>query len=303
MFGLGVGMATFFWFPALYEMKYVVFSSMSVSNPGEYFITTANASLLGYAGVLAMLGSFLIRKTYPKEKWFFGILFVFTVLMVLPISGFLWNIPIMTRVIQFPYRLLSISVCLGAWFAAYVCDNVKNMHRNILIILFLVFAVWGAVSVYREILPINEPEGYYTTNEASTTVRDEYMPKWVSIKPLVRAQKRYSFFSGQGTVKENNVTTQTIDIVVHAREASVLEINTLYYPGWGATIDNAHVAIHYDNPYGVMQIAIPAGDHRLLVAFRETISRFVADSISLACCILFLVLALFSGKNVKRKRK
>lgn len=303
MFGLGVGMATFFWFPALYETKYVAFNTMNVSNPGEYFLTAASASLLGYGGVLAILWSLFIRKPYQKEKWFFGMIFLFTVFMVLPVSGFLWNIPFLTRVIQFPYRLLSISVCIGTWFVAYVCDNAKNIPKYVFIILFLALAIWGVASESRQIRRTVEPEGYYTTNEATTTVRDEYMPKWVSVKPLVRAQKRYNFFSGQGTVSVNNVTTQTIDIVVHAREASVLEINTLYYPGWGATIDGVQVKIHYDNPYGVMRIAVPAGDHRLIVAFRETISRFAADSISLACFIVFAVLAPILAKNEKRKRK
>lgn len=303
MFGLGIGMATFFWFPALYETKYVVFNHVIVSNPRDYFVTLVNIPLLGYPAILGFLASMAGRKPYPKEKWFFGIIFILTMFMVIPLSAPLWDIPLLVRVIQFPYRLLSIGIFIGVWFVAYAADTMKRIPRYITAIVFIALSVWSVAASLGQIQYVAEPEGYYTTNEATTTVADEYMPKWVSIKPMARAPTRYMFYSGRGNIDAVAVNTQTTDLTIHAAEESVLQINTLYYPGWGATVDDTKVNIQYDNPLDVMRIAIPAGDHHLVVAFRETISRFVADNVSLACLIWFAVLALLSIKKAKRRSK
>ena len=137
----------------------------------------------------------------------------------------------------------------------------------------------------------------YTTNEGTTTVKDEYMPRWVVRKPGVRASNRIMFYSGQGEIEEKVVTTQTIDVVVHALESSVVQINTVYYPGWGATLDNEPVSIQYKNDQGLIRISVPPGDHRLIASFRETISRFVADGVSLAFLVWYMVTI------VRHKRK
>ena len=71
MFLLGVGMVTFFWFPALYERKYVVFDAVQVANPAAYFITVPRVMLLGFSGIVAACIAIFIRKPLKKEKTFF----------------------------------------------------------------------------------------------------------------------------------------------------------------------------------------------------------------------------------------
>jgi len=133
------------------------------------------------------------------------------------------------------------------------------------------------------------PEGYYSTNEATTTVKNEYMPLWASKQMTTRANKRIEFFMGRGTIDEKYVTTQNIDVVVHAKEKSVIQINTVYYPGWGAMLDGVRATIVYENEYGLMHITVPAGDHQLYMAFRETPGRFLADVVSAIFFIIFVV--------------
>lgn len=285
---VGVGMAAFFWMPAIYERKYVLFDAITVANPGQYFITFANAVLLGFSGIIAGILA-LYDKTKQKEKIFFLSLFGLLLFFVLPVSATFWRIPLLTHIIQFPYRLLSVGVFIGAWLIAYVVDH---YHKQFvwMVCLFVGLGVWNAMIIFRSIVYTHEPEGYYTTNEATTTVADEYMPKWVKTKPRVHATERLLFYTGRGTIEVKWMTTQTIDAVVTAAEDSIIQINTLYYPGWGATIDDTKALIDYSNNEGVMRIPVPAGTHHLVVAFRETISRFLADAVSLVSVVLYIVL-------------
>lgn len=290
MFGTGIGMAAFFWFPALYEQKYVLFNLVTVADPRQFFITMGNGALLGVSGILAGVMSLFKKKLLKKEKLFFLITLILTIFFVLPVSSIFWQVPILARVIQFPYRLLSVTIFAGAWLTAYVIHSNQKLTQLLLVLVFVLLGLWGAMKAVRSVDYIHEPEGFYTTNEATTTVADEYMPKWVRKKPALHASDRLLFYQGRGTIEINKANSQEINVVVHAAEDSVIQVSTLYYPGWGATVDGAKARIEYSNDQGVMRIAVPTGRHHVVVAFRETISRFLADCVSLVSLIVFVVL-------------
>ncbi|MCX6793692.1 MAG: hypothetical protein NTY06_01155, partial [Candidatus Gottesmanbacteria bacterium] len=173
MFLLGVGMVMFFWFPALYERKYVVFDAIQVANPAAYFITLPRAMLLGFSGIAAACIAVFMPNSLKKEKIFFLSSFIVTLLMVLPISGFLWGIGLLTHIFQFPYRFLSVTILIGCWLVAYVLEYQRALPRLLLITLFIALGAWSVVSSIQKIQYTDLPEGYYTTNEATTTVQDE----------------------------------------------------------------------------------------------------------------------------------
>lgn len=295
---LGIGMVSFFWVPALHERKYVVFDSVDVSSPSQYFITVKNWLLLGISGIAAAAGSLLTPVSHKKERNVFIVLLILTIGIALPISNVLWNIPVFSHIIQFPYRILSLTVFLDAWLMAYVFSHSKNGMRVGLTVFFAGAGLWTLVPSLQSIRYMNVPEGYYTTNEATTTVQDEYMPVWVTDKPTQRAYDKLIFYEGAGTFDVKTLTSQSVDVVVHAAGDSVIQMNTIYYPGWGVTVDNAPVTIDYKNNRGVMRVSVPQGTHHLVAGFRETISRFIADAASLGFFIWYLIVLVMKKRRV-----
>jgi hypothetical protein len=294
---LGVGMVMFFWFPALYERKYIVFDAVQVANPAAYFIRTPNAWLLGFSGIIAACIAACTGKSRVKEKTFFLFSFIITLFMVLPVSAFLWRSTFLTHIIQFPYRLLSLTVFIGCWLVGYVLNYQRIIIRIVVAVLCIAFGVWSGVRSLQKIEHTDLPEGYYTTNEATTTVQDEYMPRWVSEKPTQHANLKLIFYQGAGTFEVNKISTQSIDTIIHATQDSVVQINTVYYPGWGVTVDDAQVLIDYKNKQGLMRVAVPQGTHHLVAGFRETISRFLADNISLGFLIWYGIAVLVRKRH------
>jgi hypothetical protein len=292
MFFLGIGMVMFFWFPALYERKYVVFDAIRVADPVGYLIKSSDVVLLGFAGILAACIAVFIRKPLKKEKTFFLVSFALTLLMVLPVSTFIWRSNVLAHIIQFPYRFLSLTVLIACWLVGFALEYQKPMFRFLLICIIAVISIWSSVLFLQKIEYTDFPEGYYTTNEATTTVHDEYMPRWAGEKPTERANQRLIFYQGAGTFEFRKISTQSIDVLVLATQDSIVQINTVYYPGWGATLDGAPVLIDYKNKYGVIRIPVPQGSHRLTAGFRETISRFLADNMSLGFLIWYGIAVL-----------
>jgi hypothetical protein len=253
--------------------------------------------VLGFSGIIAACIALFTGKRLKREKSFFFVSFIITLFLVLPISVSLWRSSLLTHIIQFPYRFLSVTIFIGCWLVAYVLEYQHAFVRFWLIVLFVGLGAWSVASSLQKIQYTDLPEGYYTTNEATTTVQNEYMPIWVSQTPTQHAYQKLIFYQGAGTFDVKKLSAQSIDVTVTAREDSIIQINTVYYPGWGVTVDDSPVLIDYKNAQGLIRVPVPKGVHRLVAGFRETISRFLADNISLGFLIWFGIVVV-----IRRRR-
>jgi hypothetical protein len=104
-------------------------------------------------------------------------------------------------------------------------------------------------------------------------------------------------------IAPKRLNTQTIDMIVRASEDSVLQINMVYYPGWGISVDGQPTEIDYKNRQGIMHVAVPQGTHHVVAGFRETISRFLADNISLGFFVWYIILLIIKYKKRPRQEK
>jgi len=301
---LGVGISSFFWLPALIERIYVPFDSTVISNPSSYFPISNTIIFQSVIVVIAPL-LLIVTGAYKKSKefFFFSIMLIIGLLFASKGTAYFWRIASFVKFIQFPFRFLALTVIAGSWLVACAMQYVRSKVAIGILVGGMVICLGVWVTTYLPSESIVRPEGYFTTNEATTTVMNEYMPIWSSRQMSSRANKRIEFFTGQGTIEEKKVTTQEIDVVIHAKENSVIQINTVYYPGWGALLDQEKATIMYKNEYGFMRIAVPAGDHQLFVEFRETTGRFMADLISAMCVLVYVVFVIIPVLFMKRHTK
>lgn len=301
-FIFGVGMTSFFWFPALFERIYVAFDATAISNPESYF-SISHTLILRSVPILIATLFLLFRNGYKKQKefWFFAIIVCISAFFATKGSVFFWRISDFVKFVQFPFRWLSLLTIAGPWLVACCIQQLKK-GRIVVITCGAILFVGSWATIYFQSESVVQPEGYFMTNEATTTVKDEYMPLWSSKQMKSRANKRIEFFTGRGTIDEKKVTTQRIDVVIHAKEKSVIQVNTIYYPGWGAMLDGEKAIILYENEYGLMRIQVPAGDHQLYMEFRETGGRFLADVLSAAFGVLYFI-SLFVVFVVSKKKK
>ena len=108
------------------------------------------------------------------------------ILMSVAVSYPVWKLPYVGQLVQFPYRFLVLSVLLGPWIVAMALERTRGWQRTLLCIVFLLIWIQGAGRELHRMSFVNRSTGYYTTNEATTNVANEYMPKWVSDVPLSR---------------------------------------------------------------------------------------------------------------------
>lgn len=295
---LGFGMSAFFWIPALVERRFVLFDTETIAHSPSYFIDNGKLFLINvvplFAGALIIANKSLRKK--PMALFFLAVFAVSTLLST-SLSSVVWNVRWMGIFIQFPYRFLSLALFAGSWLVARLADRASPAAAAGLLLVFLVMWTIPYWQMIRGIIWVEREEGYYTTNEATTTVADEYLPRWVSERPKNRAAKKLEFIEGKGSVKLQNISTRRIEAAIEAIEPSILQINTLYYPGWGAELNGFPAPIRYRNPKGTITIGVPTGEHRLIVEFRETPLRLLADSLSALSVIMAFS---FAGGELKK---
>lgn len=287
---LGVGFAAFFWLPALVEKNLVRFDLVTVSDPSAYFVTLANAGLLGVAVIVSLAVMLRLKNTLTAEDKVMTLWTTVGLLLSLPISMPLWKVTEFSSLIQFPYRLLVLPVLLGPWMVSFVTEKLKGWAQRAFVGVLIIIWMIGIIPPLNRIKYVVRSEGFYTTNEATTNVANEYMPRWVTDVPVTRPVETLEVIDGDVTLSGRTFSGERILFTADAKVESKVQINKVYYPGWGVTIDNRLIPINYHNALGVMQIEIPQGNHTVSIQFRETPFRFIADLISLISFIVYLIL-------------
>ncbi len=297
-FFLGVGAASFFWIPALTEGRFVRFAATQVSDPMGYFVTLKSAGLLGWVTVLSLGVLIHVRRKIVTRDLFLWTLVLFGMLLSLPVTAFLWKSEMLARLVQFPYRFLLLPVVFGPWVVSYVVEHLKGWHKGALVGVFFLICLVSLPIALSSVRYIERPLGYYTTNEGTTNVANEYMPKWVDAVPAFRPVDTLEIVSGDATLETRTFQTENMRTRITAREASIIQINKVYYPGWGVTIDGVLVPLDYTNAKGIMRVEVPTGEHTLRVEFRETPLRFLADIASVVSLILAIIFLRRSDRSL-----
>src|SRR5581483_6440070 len=273
MFLFGFGISAFFWIPAIFDLSSTVFSKTQVSDWADHFADINLAGIVSLLIAIAIILFFVLGKLKIKEHRLtalFLLVGVFSLFLSLSLSSPLWKI-LPVSFIQFPFRFLSLTIIstsfLGACLVCILPKNVKVAAGVVIFLLSIYFSRnYMSPSVY-----FDKGDGFYATNQDTTTVKNEYMPKWVTVLPKSLPQQKLVALGGVINSQRVHPNNFLISIV----GPSTLTINTIYFPGWRAIIDSQALPIQYNNPNGVMQISVPSGVHQIRVWFGETPLRLV----------------------------
>lgn len=281
---LGLSLSAFFWLPAIWESRLTVLSQTRVSEPLEHFVK--NVSLLGIINFFVLLFALsLFFKKKDKLVGFFITIFLLAIFLSTPLSAFFWKIFPWSYLFQYPFRFLSLTLPASAFLAAFVFEKSFQKRKTIWWGLILIILFFFSLPFVQPAEFVQKEEGFYLTNEHSTTIHNEFMPTWVKIHPTERFKEKIEVVEGRGEIKEFKDVVKRIEFKTDTDEPITVRVNTLYYPGWQVLVDGKKAPFSFENERGVIEIPIEEGEHQVLVEFKETPMRLLADLISLASLI------------------
>lgn len=317
---LGIGLTTYFWLPALLERGFVV--GLNSVNYQDHFPALfqllipswgtgfsgpgIGASEMSFQIGIVSLGIAIISALFLFKKDDGGIkrlmvgsflVYILAIFFMTDFSQGVWAVaaPIMGY-LQYPWRLLSVTLVATPILAAYVLKRIPFWISCIL----AAFSVAVAVSYARPVTYEPRSDAYYLTKpnftDGTSSLGNIFSPKW-STWQQVRPQKRFEIINGTGTITETSITPVVFEGNVMAETVIYVRANIAYYPGWKAFVDGREQPIDYQD--GFVRIAISRGEHQLIVHFTETPLRRLADVISLASLLWLMGSAiLIKGKSV-----
>jgi len=284
---LGLGFSAFFWIPAIYDLQYTVFNKTEVSNYKEYFINYSNIDLLGPIFFLAIFSG--IFTFFKKKTKLFTYFFAFTILVfltIIPLSDFLWK-GLLSNFVQFPFRLISVIILGVAFIVSYQISMVQNKTKLIYSFVFIIVSFYSAQNFFYPSTFQNYPDSFYSTNQATTTVKNEYMPKW--LKSPMNYSDKVEIIEGKGKIKDFSLRGSRIDFDISTGRKSLIQINTAYFPGWVVNVNGKDTEVLYEEN-GLLRFDLDKGDYNIQARFIETPLRIFADFLSLvSICAVFLV--------------
>lgn len=308
---LGLGLAAFFWVPALAEKANVTLAITPIADRSLYFVKPEQLILpnwgygmptdriggfsyqLGLPHALALLLAVISVYWIKKDRKLLVFLVFSSLVMILlmfPFTSIIWQKTPLLREINYPWTLLAP---LGFIMSLLAGSLTKfNVGKTIGISL-AVGAILLALPHANPAEYFNKGDAYYSTNDATTTSSDELMPLWVKKKPTERPAQKVDIISGFGDI--SNVSSNSRKLAFNSNSSTPLKlkINTIYYPGWQFKEGNKNLIIDFNNDEGLMMLDLPQGSHLVIGELHETPLRLVSNLISLAS---LLILAGITGK-------
>jgi len=213
-------------------------------------------------------------------------------LLMLGPLGWFWKILPLGNLIQFPWRLLMLTTFSSAVLAGGLVQSIKPSRKAFLAVGLIALSIFLTYKYARPEYFVDKGELFYSTNESTTTIANEYMPIWVKLPPVNRAAQAVEIVSGEGSVSAVLATSKKISFTVSSENESLVQINKIYFPGWQVKLDDKTSPIAYDNPQGLIRLPVSVGKHTIVAEFGETPVRLAADIVSLLGLGIIFVLVL-----------
>lgn len=309
--GLGLGLSAFFWLPALLERDWVKVYKLlgGYLNYQNHFVYWQQlfASSWGYGlslpgpqdgmsfglGLvhLALLAASLVLlwrwRDWPegsaegRAQWgFAGVLLLLAVLLASDNTVWLWQALPLLQYIEFPWRALALTAAATAFICGlpFLALRKPSQRRWLLAAVLAGLLITGLPRArperYEEVVDADfAPEVIAGMGLAVTTAR-EYEPVWAETPPeTVAPVDRLIVVSGQVRVLESRLSGSESSWLIEAATPAQLRVATFYYPGWQLTVDGQPRLLTMNNPYGLIDLSIGSGIHRLEMTFELTVLR------------------------------
>ena len=298
------GLSAFFILPAFFEKDLTVVSKLSggYSHYSFHFIYLRQlfsryfaygGSILGPADDISFqLGwphlvlmlpaiAIFIKKRSLELFSLFTLLGISIFLMTFH-SQFIWDKLALLHMAQFPWRLLTFSASLIAFFSGSIIILIKSKKLKILLTAIIALSIIGLNLSYFKPKEFSNPQDHYYTDR--NLIKDnlgdilpDYLPK-TAIKSESISQKLFD-------LKQTKYQFSSDQDQAHL-------INQFYFPSWQAKLNDQNLELKPDQQTGLISFDLPAGDHQVNLKLAKTPLQRIADYISLFSWILVLGIVL-----------
>ncbi|PIY80094.1 MAG: hypothetical protein COY80_04690 [Candidatus Pacebacteria bacterium CG_4_10_14_0_8_um_filter_42_14] len=278
------------YFPSL---KQLVYSSwgygpiISNAKDGDISMQIGIAQWLafGLSLVVILASKNKIFKKLVNQKYFqvllgYGLLFILSIYFMLDTSLPFWNFAVKFIALDFPFRLLIISVFSGSTMATLAISSLKNKKLMIILgILFVLIALYTNRNHRRVNMYTQYALEEYVGAETTTNTYHEYLP-------LTAGRELLTNDPTEAEISRNRLTTQ-----VEISEDGTISLHQFAFPGVITKVDGQTVVSGIDEK-GRIKIDLTKGTHDIQVGFQKNFLIRFSEFLSLMALAIITLLVL-----------
>ena len=335
--GLGLALAAIYLLPLVTEMQYVKIEQWTSGsyNYLQHFVYFSQffspAWGYGYAGpgllddfsyqigivglaVVIFASIFIASHRLPHygTAIFFLISTVLITLFMTPLAEPIWQIVPVASLVQFPWRLLGMTMFTMAIVAGSLLAQPANdlqpaqtqsptsLHLLTMVIILAAFSYtlpeYTEIPAWAEtpLAVVNWDRASIVDRVGMVSVTDEQPQS----SPMEQEYLEHGqpntvagIIAGSGAVETLHHGGGSDEVRVIAKEPLTLQFYTYDYPGWQVTLNGQPLEHRPTAPYGLITVDIPAGDHTVLLRMGSTPPRTLGGLISIGAlgAALFLI--------------
>jgi hypothetical protein len=282
------------------------------ANDGMSFQVGLMALLCGAAGVSLLWQPVRQRAILAYLLGATGLL----LWIMSPLSAPLWEAVPLLALIQFPWRLLALTALTLCAAGGLALGSLSAIPGNgaAAILLISVLAVAGSAPYIGAPLQPVEPWredgravaeferehpdmfGYTAWVQEPFTaspMTDDYLhEEYREVRGKTEDLERLTILRGTGEILSSYSRGSSFGGRVRMTEPGIVRIHVYYFPGWQATVDGVPVTPELSGPQGLVQVAVPAGEHLIDLRMGATPPRRTGALISWATLLMLLGLAV-----------
>jgi 6-pyruvoyl-tetrahydropterin synthase related domain len=251
------------------------------------------------------------RLPFRAEALFLTGVSLLAIFAMTPASQPVWDALPLVSLVQFPWRLLAVTVTtlallVGAgvhWLEQrWPAADGPGTFAYVMALALVLASIFYAMPELQAIRPQDESpiavmefELAYPDMRGSTVWAERQpanedsplLPQYLAGEPLRRA----AIVAGSGEVLEQSSRAASAYARVRADTSVRLRFYTYYFPGWRATVDGQAAAVTPDPPNGLIGLTLAPGEHEVRLRFGPTPVRVIGAALSVLA--LAAVLGLF----------
>lgn len=315
VFICGIGIASIFWIPAIFERQYVRglevydysrnfpelyqlliptwgsgFSSGSLQNQLSFQIGIAN--LLAVA-----LGIFISFKKIKNKNLknknlliFFLICFFVVFLLMLRVSSPIWqNFPFMNY-FQFPWRFLSLEIL----FTSFIAGSLIFLPKAKVIVPVLIALSIGLGIGYTKVAYyLERNDSYYTTKsnfiDSTNSPGNAFNTVWFNSS---QKKENVKFSLSAQEIKKQEIKSSYYLLQTEIDSPKRVVVNTAYFPNWSVYVNGIRKEVKITEN-GSFLFDLDRGKHDIKIKLEDTNLRKLATILSIFSLVLLLFARVF----------
>ncbi len=325
---LGLGLAAYFWIPALAERHDIKLGGVlhGYFEYGNHFVYPIQFLDLGWGYGLSRpdlqddmsfaIGPLHLLLALVTAAWGWRrrrspgaaraivaaclVVLIASLFLASTASWWVWDRLPMLHYLQYPWRFLSLvafttALLSGVPFLLISAGRGWMAPALMLALLGVVLALGYSHARPQHFRALSDEDvspSRIAANNIRVTNTGEYQPRWVIQQPEAVAPGPATVLEGPATLVVKGLAPGLVQLQAAGKERSRIRLNTSYFPGWRIYVDGVQHPYDVDSPLGTMSFTLEAGAHNLEARFEDTPIRLWARAMTLVSLLALVAVAL-----------